>query len=231
MKFLGFLTWFLGVMASRTEAKAVFAHFMVVTIHARLLNVTDSKQVGNAQNYTSGDWQTDMQLAKAAHIDAFALNVAYNDSTIYSSLQLAFAAAHTVGFEVFFSFDFAGGGPWDYYSLLSLCTQYLGHPQYFIYNGAPLVSTFEGPDQAELWTYLKKEIPMFFIPDWSSLGATPAMAKASGVADGLFSVSLFVKLFHFPCSLKVTRHRDFQGLPVFFCILLISLSLCSNTVN
>ncbi|KAJ0353197.1 hypothetical protein COL154_012253 [Colletotrichum chrysophilum] len=94
--------------------------------------------ITNSANYTADDWLDDIAKAKAAHIDAFALNMAYGDPTNEKS-------------------------------------------------GKPFVSTFEGPDNAEDWVEIKAATGCFFIPDWSSLGAKPAMAKANGVADGLFS--------------------------------------------
>ncbi|KAF4432822.1 Glucan endo-1,3-alpha-glucosidase agn1 [Colletotrichum fructicola] len=86
------------------------------------------------------DWIDDMSKAKAAHIDAFALNMAYGDPTNEKSLAAAFQHASSELFKA---------------SLASM----------------PVPSA----------------TGCFFIPDWSSLGAKPAMAKANGVADGLFS--------------------------------------------
>ena len=53
-----------------------------------------------------------MNLAKDAGIDAFALNMASGDSTNNATIPMAFAAAEAVGFKLFFSFDYAGNGPW-----------------------------------------------------------------------------------------------------------------------
>jgi hypothetical protein len=64
---------------------------------------------------------------------------------------------------------------------------YGGLSDYHKHNGLPLVSTFEGPDNAEDWILIKEVRPCFFMPDWSSLGAGPASELAGGVADGLFS--------------------------------------------
>ncbi|KAI8165718.1 hypothetical protein K4K54_008207 [Colletotrichum sp. SAR 10_86] len=153
------------------QSQAVFAHFMVT----------------NSANYTADDWIDDMSKAKAAHIDAFALNMAYGDPTNEKSLAAAFQHASSVGFQLFFSFDYAGNGPWPKGVVQSLISQYASSGQYFHYQGKPFVSTFEGPDNAEDWIDIKSATGCFFIPDWSSLGAKPAMAKANGVADGLFS--------------------------------------------
>ncbi|KAH1500885.1 hypothetical protein KXX06_001443, partial [Aspergillus fumigatus] len=67
--------------------------------------------------------------------------------------------------------------------------QYGSNGAYFQYNGKPFVSTFEGPNNAEDWVTIKAQTGCFFIPDWSSVGAKPAVALANGVADGLFSWS------------------------------------------
>jgi hypothetical protein len=82
---------------SQVSAKAVFAHFMV----------------GNTGTYAVADFVKDMQLAQQASIDGFALNMAYGDPVNDHSLPLAFTAASQVpGFKLFFSFDYAGNGPW-----------------------------------------------------------------------------------------------------------------------
>ncbi|KAL4948285.1 glycosyl hydrolase family 71-domain-containing protein [Aspergillus filifer] len=60
----------------QVHAAAVFAHFMVT----------------NSANYTSDDWENDIQLAQDAHIDAFALNMAYADPTNTDALA---AGAHS----------------------------------------------------------------------------------------------------------------------------------------
>ncbi|KAH2822010.1 hypothetical protein KXW76_007929, partial [Aspergillus fumigatus] len=155
------------------DAKAVFAHFMVT----------------NSQNYTLSDWELDMKLAKDAHIDAFAMNMAWEDSTNDHSLEMAFNVANSVGFKLFFSFDYAGNGPWSQDTVIRMIQQYGSNGAYFQYNGKPFVSTFEGPSNAEDWVTIKAQTGCFFIPDWSSVGAKPAVALANGVADGLFSWS------------------------------------------
>lgn len=141
--------------------------------------------MGNAQNYSLATWETDIGLAQAAHIDAFALNIAYGDGTITNSLALAFQAAASKGFKLFFSFDYAGNGPWPQQAVHDISTQYIGQTAYYRYNGQPVISTFEGPGSSGDWTSLKEELGCFFIPDWSSVGADAAMKL--GTADGLFS--------------------------------------------
>lgn len=179
------LSWFCGV----ARAKAVFAHFMV-SLHSAVSvahSLTNSHQVGNTQNYTKTDWSQDIQLAKEAGIDAFAMNMAYDDPVNEPSLADAFYMAGALGFHLFFSFDYAGNGPWPQQTVISYISKYGSNSAYYHYNGKPFVSTFEGPDNAADWVNIKAATGCFFIPDWSSLGAQPAAEKAGGVADGLFS--------------------------------------------
>lgn len=141
--------------------------------------------MGNTASFSIGDWQNDIKEAQAAHIDAFALNIAYDDSSNGPSLENAFAAAEDLGFKLFFSFDYAGNGPWPKDDVISLINQYKGRSAYYYRDSQPFVSTFEGPGQAADWTDIKAQTGCFFIPDWSSLGAKTAMEL--GTADGLFN--------------------------------------------
>lgn len=49
------------------------------------------------------------------------------------------------------------------------------------------MSTFEGTDNADDWNDIKAQNPCFFVPDWSSKGASVAVTLGNGVADGLFN--------------------------------------------
>ncbi|KAL7658371.1 Glucan endo-1,3-alpha-glucosidase agn1 [Aspergillus niger] len=144
-------------------------------------------KVTNSENYTVTDWEDDMKMAQNAHIDAFALNMAYLDKTNDASVAMAFTAANSVGFKLLFSFDYAGNGAWDQEVVIQIIQQYGSNGAYFLHEGKPFVSTFEGPNNAADWVTIKAETGCFFMPDWSSVGAKPAMALADGVADGLFS--------------------------------------------
>ncbi|KAI5249601.1 glycoside hydrolase [Aureobasidium subglaciale] len=155
--------------ACRVQAKAVFAHFMV----------------GNVDAYSVTDWQKDIQLAKDAHIDAFALNIA-NNGGYATQLSNAFTAANNVGgFKLFFSFDYAAQGAFNQQDVINLVNQYKNNGAYYKYNNKAFVSTFEGPGNSGDWSNIKSQTGCFFIPDWSSLGAQGAISR--GVADGLFS--------------------------------------------
>jgi hypothetical protein len=69
--------------------------------------------------------------------------------------------------------------------VLDLIQSYASRDEYYKHGGKPLVSTFEGSNNANDWKDIKFKTGCFFIPDWSSLGAQAAMAL--GVADGLFN--------------------------------------------
>ncbi|KAM7212852.1 Glycosyl hydrolase family 71 domain containing protein [Rhypophila decipiens] len=145
------------------------------------------RHVGNTASYTVADWQNDMSLAQAAHIDGFVLNMARNESTNGASVANAFAAANNLGsnFKLLFSFDYAGNGLWDKADVISAINTYAPNPAYYRRGSQPLVSTFEGPAASADWPDIKAATNCFFMPSWSSLGAGPAWAK--GTADGLFS--------------------------------------------
>jgi Glycosyl hydrolase family 71 len=148
-------------------------------------------QVGNVPSWTQADWVNDMTLASGRGVDAFALNIANNFSGNAAQIGLAFAAAEkslpTLGFKLFFSFDYAGGGPWAAGDVSALISKYSSSSAYYRYSGKPFVSTFEGPDNAAEWVSIKASTGCFFVPDWSSSGANVAIGLAGGVADGLFS--------------------------------------------
>ncbi|MCJ1307285.1 hypothetical protein MMC25_000931 [Agyrium rufum] len=153
---------------TQSTSKAVFAHFMV----------------GNVVSWTIDQWKADMQEAQKAHIDAFALNMAYGADGNRDSVQRAVSAAGEIGFKILFSFDYAGNGSWPKDEVTYYIDYFGSLPTYFQYNG-PLVSTFEGPGSVNDWVTIKEETGCFFMPSWSSLGAAAALKL--GVADGLFS--------------------------------------------
>lgn len=128
-----------------------------------------------------------MIYAKGVSIDGFALNMAANDTTNDKALPLAFSAAKEEGFKLLFSFDYAGNGPWRKSKVIQMIQEYGVKAEYFKRGSLPLVSTFEGPKQANEWNEIKKAAPCFFMPDWSSVGAQPAYDLGNKVADGLFS--------------------------------------------
>jgi hypothetical protein len=53
-----------------------------------------------------------------------------------------------MGFQLFFSFDYAGSGAWPKSTVIDYLTQYGSNTAYYHYNGKPFVSTFEGAASA-----------------------------------------------------------------------------------
>ncbi|KAL4938729.1 hypothetical protein BDV06DRAFT_225700 [Aspergillus oleicola] len=176
-------TWALPILAILTlptgiNAKAVFAHFMV----------------GNTENYTSTYWVSDITLAKASSIDAFALNAGFGEKYNARSFRAAFDTAASLDFKVFFSFDYSGSNRWPKDQVVDLLSNYTNHEAYFRHSDSrALVSTFEGFQSAEEWGEIKKDVAKnvgeenccVFIPDWTSVG----LRKASSISaiDGLMS--------------------------------------------
>ncbi|TGO32910.1 hypothetical protein BHYA_0279g00010 [Botrytis hyacinthi] len=121
-----------------------------------------------------------------AHIDAFALNIAFGDEGNQNSIANALSAAELQGFKLFFSFDYAVGiSDWPLGTVVNYINQYSSSSSYFQYLGKPFVSTFEGPASSKDWSTIKSSTGCFFMPDWSSLGAKAALKLDE--ADGLFS--------------------------------------------
>ncbi|KAG9669891.1 carbohydrate-binding module family 24 protein, partial [Aureobasidium melanogenum] len=135
--------------ACHVQAKAVFAHFMV----------------GNVNSWTISDWQRDIRLARDSHIDAFALNIA-NNGGYASQIANAFSAANSLGFKLFFSFDYAAQGAFVQQDVISLVNQYRSNSAYYKYNGKPFVSTFEGPGSSGDWTAIKWFIQLGSMAFW-----------------------------------------------------------------
>lgn len=131
------------------------------------------------------NWQRDIRLAQASHIDAFALNFANSGGHYANQMSNAFSAANSLGFKLFFSFDYAAQGPFGQQEVIKVINQYGSNGAYYKHNGKPFVSTFEGPANSGDWSAIKSQTGCFFIPDWSSLGAQGAVDR--GVVDGLFS--------------------------------------------
>ncbi|KAH8658315.1 glycosyl hydrolase family 71-domain-containing protein [Xylariales sp. PMI_506] len=170
------LLWMVALLAPcQVQAAAVFAHFMV----------------GNVPSWDATNWFVDISDAHAVGIDAFALNIAagyeYNDLQIGNAFAAAEKYFDTFGFQLFFSFDYAGNGAWAEQDVIDLINTYSSSEAYYKYDGKPFVSTFEGPGNADDWVTIKSDTGCYLVPDWSSAGATVAIGLGGGVADGLFS--------------------------------------------
>jgi hypothetical protein len=157
--------------AQAVTAQNVFAHFIV----------------GNSYGMTVDDWITNFQAAQKVGIDAFALNIGYNDPQNAAQIPNAFTAAQSVsGFKLFFSFDYAALGAWPAGSVVQLIQQYGPNEGYFLYQGKPFVSTFSGDANAGDWAGIKAQTPVYFVPDWSDVSPTNFVALTAAT-DGAFN--------------------------------------------
>jgi hypothetical protein len=92
------------------------------------------------------------------------MNIRVDDTTAATSIARAFSAAQGEGFKLFFSFDYAGGGPWDKNDVTVMVSFWGGHAAHFLYKGRPLVSTFEGTERAADWTAIKYATNCYVMP-------------------------------------------------------------------
>lgn len=116
------------------------------------------------------------------------MNIAPNTYQLDQQLDNVYAAAAQVGsFSIFLSFDYLGGSsPWAASDVINLLNTYSGNSAQARYNNLPLVTTFEGTANAGDWPNIKQQTGgLFFLPDYSSLGAQVA-AQQPGI-DGLAS--------------------------------------------
>jgi len=115
--------------ARQTTPKLVFAHFMIGIV---------------ANRGSPADYDADMTRAKAAGIDAFALNIGVDPYTD-QQLTLAYQSAANNGMKVFISFDFnwysAGGGATQVGQKIA---QYGHLPAQLLVDGKVFVSSFAG---------------------------------------------------------------------------------------
>nr|AUS76866.1 glycosyl hydrolase [Leptoxyphium fumago] len=172
----------LGLLPALTTAQSVFAHVIV----------------GNTGAYDIDQWKSDIELAASYGIDGFVLNIAppFSGSTA-TQMSYAFQAANDLtselGFKMFFSFDYLGGGsPWSESDVITILKAYGPNGAHFQVNGKPMVSTFEGPSNSDIndWTTIRNSIPggIYFVPDWTSLGPG---GFSTSLVDGAFSWNMW----------------------------------------
>lgn len=112
-----------------------------------------------------------------------------------TQLRQAYAAATAIwddqgaDFDLFLSFDMAAG-EWSTEQVISLINTFKDSAVYCRVDGAPLVSTFEGPGWAENWGRVRDATGgIFLVPDWSSLGPH-GVGEKLGLIDGACEFSL-----------------------------------------
>ncbi|KAG9035776.1 hypothetical protein FRB95_010544 [Tulasnella sp. JGI-2019a] len=150
-------TWWIA--NGSNTGKIVVAHFIV----------------GNAYSRTSADWTTDIKLAAAQGIDAFALNLGI-DSWQPARMQNAYDAASALSsqgitFKMFLSFDMTSLNCGSTQTITALLKQFATHPaQLKTSAGEMWVSTFAGGEcGGNMWKstldasgYSYRFIPAFF---------------------------------------------------------------------
>ncbi|KAL2022037.1 hypothetical protein VTK56DRAFT_6277 [Thermocarpiscus australiensis] len=152
--------------------RKVFAHYMV----------------GLTCGQSPSQWTHDIQTARAAGIDGFALNIGPSDPWTDAQLHLAYTIAEQLGdFFLFISFDMAPGRSWAVVQVVDLINRYKGSVAQMLVNGKPLVSTFEGPAWSDNWPEVRcRTGGIFLVPDWSSIGPYGIASKLD-LIDGAFS--------------------------------------------
>ncbi|KAH8096821.1 glycoside hydrolase family 71 protein [Cristinia sonorae] len=153
--------------------------------------------VGNTYNYSVSNWATDISLAAAKGVDAFALNVGV-DSWEPGQIANAYKAAQNYGstFKLFLSFDM-GSLPCTTSSnsalLRNYITTYENHPNQMKFNGSVFASTFAGEsckfgastvNQGWINTLKTNLTPVYFVP---SFFVDPATLNTYTVMDGAFN--------------------------------------------
>jgi glucan endo-1,3-alpha-glucosidase len=149
--------------------------------------------VGNTYTYTKADWTTQINAAKAAGIDGFALNMG-SDSWQPARVADAYAAAVAAGnFKMFFSFDFSSfacTSTGNAATIGNLIKTYANNGAQAKYANKVLVSSFLGEgctfgqsNVANGWAYLRKQLSfdIYFMP------ATFVTPGSASWADGVFN--------------------------------------------
>ncbi|KAF6231493.1 hypothetical protein HO173_010245 [Letharia columbiana] len=115
--------------ASRQSTeKLVFCHFMIGVVDDRT---------------SASDYDNDMQQAKAAGIDAFALNIGIDGFTS-TQLDFAYESAHSNGMSVFISFDFNWYSTSNTSGIADTIGTYAGYPAQLLIDSKVFVSSFSG---------------------------------------------------------------------------------------
>ncbi|KAI9151474.1 Glucan endo-1,3-alpha-glucosidase agn1 [Paramyrothecium foliicola] len=148
--------------------RQVYAHYML----------------GLTYGQTPEQWAKEINDAKAVGIDGFALNVGPHDSWTWEQVNHAYVAAENAGFQMFISFDMAVG-EWSPQAVIDLINAYKDSPAQTRVNGAPMVSTFEGPGWSGNWPGVRDAVGgLYLVPDWSSLGPYGLDDSKMSVIDG-----------------------------------------------
>ena len=127
-----------------------------------------------------------MKIAKAHGIDGFALNIGKDDYS-QKQLDLAYAAAEVVDFDLFISFDFNWYHIDEVDAVATMLKRYMDKPKQYMVGGKPFVSTFIG-DGFD-WAAVEKAVgkPIHSVPFYEPT----AQNADSPSVSGLFSWYVF----------------------------------------
>jgi glucan endo-1,3-alpha-glucosidase len=136
--------------------------------------------VGIVSQYQQADWEKEMQIAKAHAIDGFALNIGTDDYT-QKQLDLAFAAAEVVDFDLFISFDFNWYSISDVDGVATMFKRYMDKPKQYKVDGKPFVSTFIG-DGFD-WGAVERQVgkPIHSVPFYEPSASNADLPSLSGL--------------------------------------------------
>ena len=161
------------VLSKRSSSgPLVFAHYMLI------------------EQPLNGDYTNDINLAKGAGIDAFAINYGgwnANWPQLESQLAKFYTQAASLGFKVFLNFDLTSVT--DPNMIVDLTNTYHAHDAQLIVDNKPMLSTFQVNPPAWDWqsAVLSKLITApLFIPGTLSEDAGQAFSAADSFADGVF---------------------------------------------
>ena len=116
----------------------------VLPIYCIWLTLGSEPKIGVVDDRTSAaDYDNDMKQAKAAGIDAFALNIGI-DSFTNTQLGFAYESAHSNDMRVFISFDFNWYSTSNTSGIAETIGTYAGHPAQLMVGGKVFVSSFSG---------------------------------------------------------------------------------------
>lgn len=158
------------ILKKNSISPLVFTHYMLVT------------------RLPGGDYTNDINLARNAGIDAFAINFGgwnVNFTQQEGYLKGFYTAVETLNYKVFISFDCTNVT--DSNMVVQLTNQYANSPAQFKIDGKLILSTFQTNSPAWNWqTDVLDKItsPVFFIPGTLSDNAEQVFSQISG--NGFF---------------------------------------------
>ncbi|KAJ9124508.1 hypothetical protein QFC24_003299 [Naganishia onofrii] len=183
--------------AASTATGAVVAGATKIPRSSAAHEVYAHHMVGNTYPYSQSNWATDVQLAKAASIDGFALNMG-SDWWQSARVSDAYAAAEAAGgFTMFLSLDMTSLSCSSYTDGIALANLVKAHASSSAqakWNGKVLVSTFSGENcyfgqgsvndgwnNAFIAILEAADIDIFFVP---SVFSNPSTFSSSTWMDG-----------------------------------------------